>query len=71
MTARRWRTDGGASVSSGHGTGAIEEVLHRSVGVLLLGREGGGGGREPRAAVVIGAFMAAITGSEGGVIVAD
>jgi hypothetical protein len=41
-------------------------VLHWSVGVLLYCREGGGGGRELRAAAVIGAFVAAITGSEGG-----
>jgi hypothetical protein len=33
MMARRWRTDGGASVPSGHGAGAIEEGRRRGEGV--------------------------------------
>jgi hypothetical protein len=37
-------------------------VLHRSASTLLWCWEGGGGGQEWRAAVIIGAFMAAITG---------
>jgi hypothetical protein len=46
--------------------------LLRGGGALLAGPGGGGGGRKPRAVAVIGAFMAAITGSEGrGVIAVD
>jgi hypothetical protein len=70
MTARRWHNGGGVSAPSGHGTGTIEEGRRRGEGVWYSTRVWVPfytvGGRRGRAAAVIGAFMAAVTGSEGG-----
>jgi hypothetical protein len=74
VTARRRRTGDEASTPSSHGAGTIEEGRRRGevvwcstgVRVPFYRVRRGAGGREWRAAAVIGAFMAAIIGVKGG-----
>jgi hypothetical protein len=66
MAVRRWHTGGGTSAPSGYGVGANEEGRRRGApperGCPFIGSGVAGIGE---AVVVIGAFMVAITGSEG------